>query len=164
MKRVIFLSFLRQLINYLHTSLIPNRSFLRLRLADVSLYFCGLAWISLWTTIIDSFFLQKSIPIVAWFILHFIFIAIAVLLYVLFMAYLTKGFVRLLLPRPWAYRQTFPYTVATNLWSFPLGMLLYQLGHHQIGVALLILGHFVYTLAPLWIARSPKPRASRKSR
>lgn len=92
------MSFLRQLINYLQTSLIPNRLFLRLRLADVSLYFCGLAWISLWTTIIDSFFLQKDIPIVIWFVLHFIFIAIAVLLYLLLMAYLTKGFVRLLLP------------------------------------------------------------------
>lgn len=161
---MIYLLFLRQLINYLQTSLIPNRLFLRLRLADVSLYFCGLAWISLWTTVIDSFFLQKSIPIVAWFILHFIFIAIAVLLYVLFMAYLTKGFVRLLLPRPWPYRQTFPYTVATNLWSFPLGMLLYQLGHHRFGIGVLVIGHFLYTLVPLWIARSSKPRSSRKPR
>ncbi|WP_394679783.1 hypothetical protein [uncultured Exiguobacterium sp.] len=159
---MIHLSFLRQLINYLQTSLIPNRPFLRLRLADVSLYFCGLAWISFWTTVIDSFFSQKNIPIVVWFILHFTFITIAVLLYLLFMAYLTKGFVRLLLPRPWAYRQTFPYTVATNLWTFPFGMLLYQLGHHQIGVALLIIGHLIYTLVPLWIARSSKPRSSRK--
>ncbi|MCY1691917.1 hypothetical protein RIF24_04715 [Exiguobacterium acetylicum] len=160
---MISLPFLRQLINYLQTSLVPNRSFLRLRLADVSLYFCGLSWISLWTTIIDSFFLQKNIPIVIWFILHFIFIAIAVLLYLLFMAYLTKGFVRLLLPRPWAYRQTFPYTVATNLWSFPLGMLLYQLGYQRSGIGLLVIGHFVYTLVPLWIARSSKPRPSHRA-
>lgn len=151
--------FLSQLLNYLQTTLIPNRPFLKTRLADVSLYFCGLAWISLWTTVIDSLFLEQSIPFIIWFILHFIFIAIAVLLYLLFVSYLNRWFIQWMLPKPWAFRQVFPYTVAANIWTFPIGVFVYQLGYSTVGVAILLAGHLLYSLLPLFLARRKKKPA-----
>ncbi|WP_214847690.1 hypothetical protein [Exiguobacterium sp. s193] len=151
--------FLRQLINYLQTTLVPNRSFLKTRLVDVSLYFCGLAWISFWTTVIDSLFITKTVPLVIWLILHFIFIAIAILLFLLLMSYLNRWLIAWLLPRPWAYRQVFPYTVAANLWSFPVGVLCYQLGLKGLGVTIIFAGHFLYSLIPVFLARKQKKTA-----
>ncbi|MCT4781505.1 MULTISPECIES: hypothetical protein [Exiguobacterium] len=148
--------FLSQLLNYLQTTLIPNRVFLKTRLADITLYFCGLAWISLWTTIIDSILLDQSIPFVIWFILHFIFIAIAVLLYLLFVSYLNRWLIQWLLPKPWAFRQVFPYTVAANIWTFPIGVLFYQLGATTIGISVLLGGHILYSVLPLVQARKKK--------
>ena len=155
--------FLSQLLNYLQTTLIPNRPFLKTRLADVSLYFCGLAWISLWTTVIDSLFLEQSIPFIIWFILHFIFIAIAVLLYLLFVSYLNRWFIQWILPKPWAFRQVFPYTVAANIWTFPIGVFIYQLGYSSVGIAILLAGHLSFSLLPLFLARRKKKPARRFS-
>ncbi|WP_282354562.1 hypothetical protein [Exiguobacterium antarcticum] len=125
-------------------------------MADVTLYFCGLAWISLWTTIIDSILLDQSIPFVIWFILHFIFIAIAVLLYLLFVSYLNRWLIQWLLPKPWAFRQVFPYTVAANIWTFPIGVLFYQLGATTVGISVLLGGHILYSVLPLVQARKKK--------
>ncbi|MGA9232884.1 MAG: hypothetical protein WBV68_12590 [Exiguobacterium oxidotolerans] len=155
--------FLRQFINYLQTTLVPNRSFLKTRLADVSLYFCGLAWISFWTTVIDSIFIIKTVPFIVWFMLHFIFVAIALLLFLLLMSYLNRWLIDWILPRPWAYRQVFPYTVAANLWSFPVGVLCYQLGFTALGVTLLLVGHFIYSLLPVFSARNRKKTTHPKS-
>ena len=155
--------FLRQFINYLQTTLVPNRSFLKTRLADVSLYFCGLAWISFWTTVIDSIFIIKTVPFIVWFMLHFIFVAIALLLFLLLMSYLNRWLIAWILPRPWAYRQVFPYTVAANLWSFPVGVLCYQLGFSALGVTLLLVGHFIYSLLPVFSARKRKKTTHQKS-
>ncbi|QNR20471.1 hypothetical protein HNY42_05835 [Exiguobacterium sp. Helios] len=159
---MISLHFLSQLLNYLQTTLIPNRGFLKTRLADVSLYFCGLAWISLWSTIIDSIFLKQSIPFIIWFTLHFIFIAIAILLYLLFVSYLNRWFIQWILPRPWAFRQVFPYTVAANVWTFPIGVFLYQFGYQTSGVTFIIIGHVIYSLTPLLLVRLKK-KTSRPS-
>lgn len=159
---MIELHFLSQLLNYLQTTLVPNRGFLKTRLADVSLYFCGLAWISLWSTIIDSIFLQQSIPFIIWFILHFIFIAIAILLYLLSVSYLNRWFIQWILPRPWAFRQVFPYTVAANIWTFPIGVFLYQFDYPTLGVVFIIAGHLIYSLTPLLLARLKK-KSSRPS-
>ena len=155
--------FLRQFINYLQTTLVPNRSFLKTRLADVSLYFCGLAWISFWTTVIDSIFIIKTVPFIVWFMLHFIFVAIALLLFLLLMSYLNRWLIDWILPRPWAYRQVFPYTVAANLWSFPVGVLCYQLGFTALGMTLLLVGHFIYSLLPVFSARKRKKNTRPKS-
>lgn len=155
--------FLRQFINYLQTTLVPNRSFLKTRLADVSLYFCGLAWISFWTTVIDSIFIVKTVPFIVWFMLHFIFVAIALLLFLLLMSYLNRWLIAWILPRPWAYRQVFPYTVAANLWSFPVGVLCYQLGFTALGMTLLLVGHFIYSLLPVFSARKRKKNTHPKS-
>ncbi|WP_236629895.1 hypothetical protein [Exiguobacterium sp. KRL4] len=113
----------------------------------------------MWTTVIDSLFLEQSIPFIIWFILHFIFIAIAVLLYLLFVSYLNRWFIQWILPKPWAFRQVFPYTVAANIWTFPIGVFVYQLGYSSVGVAILLAGHLLYSLLPLFLARRNKKPA-----
>lgn len=155
--------FLRRIHQYLRTALIPNRFFLKTRSTDVSLYFFGLFWMSIWTTIIDSFLLQQSIPFLVWFILHFIFTAVTIVLYLLFVSYLNRWFVQWILPKPWAFRQVFPYTVAANVWTFPTGVLIYQLGYPSVGMTVLLAGHLIYSLTPLFFARRNKKKSSQRS-
>ncbi|WP_251138683.1 MULTISPECIES: autophagy-related protein 27 [unclassified Exiguobacterium] len=116
----------------------------------------------MWSTIIDSIFLKQSIPFIIWFTLHFIFIAIAILLYLLFVSYLNRWFIQWILPRPWAFRQVFPYTVAANVWTFPIGVFLYQFGYQTSGVTFIIIGHVIYSLTPLLLVRLKK-KTSRPS-